>query len=162
SAARARASRRWSSTSARSATASPSCARSSSGSRKSSRRVAPSARAPAASLDTTVRAIHPETKPRLLVSDTVGFITKLPHDLVASFRSTLDEALEAGLLLYVADASDPTFRAQLDVTRTVLKEIGAGGSESALILNKADRVAQTEREELLQEFPAALLVSAKD
>ena len=63
-----------------------------------------------ATLDTTVRALQPETQPRVLVSDTVGFIKKLPHDLVASFRSTLDEALEASLLLYVVDASDPTFR----------------------------------------------------
>ena len=60
-----------------------------------------------ATLDTTVRALQPETKPRILVSDTVGFIQKLPHDLVASFWSTLDEALEASLLLYVVDASDP-------------------------------------------------------
>ena len=64
-----------------------------------------------ATLDTTVRALQPETKPRVLVSDTVGFIKKLPHDLVASFRSTLDEALEASLLLYVVDASDPTHEA---------------------------------------------------
>src|SRR5512143_2207582 len=54
-----------------------------------------------ATLDTTVRALHPETKPRILVSATVGFIKKLPHDLVASFRSTLDEAREASLLLHV-------------------------------------------------------------
>ena len=78
-----------------------------------------------ATLDTTVRALHPETRPRILVSDTVGFIKKLPHDLVASFRSTLDEALEASLLLYVVDASDPTSEAQLEVTRDVLREIGA-------------------------------------
>ena len=68
-----------------------------------------------ATLDTTVRALYPDTRPRILVSDTVGFIKKLPHDLVASFRSTLDEALEASLLLYVVDASDPTHQAQLDV-----------------------------------------------
>ena len=60
-----------------------------------------------ATLDTTVRALQPETKPRILVSDTVGFIKKLPHDLVASFRSTLDEAREASLLLHVVDAADP-------------------------------------------------------
>ncbi len=63
-----------------------------------------------ATLDTTVRALQPETKPRILVSDTVGFIKKLPHDLVASFRSTLDEAREAALLLYVVDAADPPSR----------------------------------------------------
>ena len=60
-----------------------------------------------ATLDTTVRALHPEAKPRILVSDTVGFIKKLPHDLVASFRSTLDEALEASLLLHIVDALGP-------------------------------------------------------
>jgi uncharacterized membrane protein YfcA len=65
--------------------------------------------------------LHPPPRRAVLVSDTVGFIKKLPHDLVASFRSTLDEAREASLLLFVADASDPTFRAQLEVTlRTVL------------------------------------------
>ena len=58
-----------------------------------------------ATLDTTVRALQPQTKPRILVSDTVGFIKQLPHDLVASFRSTLAEALEASLLLFVVDAS---------------------------------------------------------
>jgi GTPase len=78
-----------------------------------------------ATLDTTVRALKPETKPRVLVSDTVGFIKKLPHDLVASFRSTLAEALETSLLLFVVDASDPTYESQLEVSRNVLREIGA-------------------------------------
>src|SRR5229473_2792708 len=115
-----------------------------------------------ATLDTTVRALWPESRPRILVSDTVGFIKKLPHDLVASFRSTLDEALEASLLLHIVDAADPVFRAQMQVTREVLDEIGAGDVPWILVLNKIDKVAQTEREELLKEFPAALLVSAKD
>jgi GTP-binding protein HflX len=115
-----------------------------------------------ATLDTTVRALWPESRPRILVSDTVGFIKKLPHDLVASFRSTLDEALEASLLLHIVDAADPVFRAQAQVTREVLEEIGAGDVPWLLVLNKIDKVAQTEREELLKEFPAALLVSAKD
>jgi GTP-binding protein HflX len=115
-----------------------------------------------ATLDTTVRALWPESRPRILVSDTVGFIKKLPHDLVASFRSTLDEALEASLLLQVVDAADPVFRAQMQVTRKVLDEIGAGDVPWILVLNKIDKVDQIEREELLKEFPAALLVSAKD
>ncbi|HMI93884.1 MAG TPA: GTPase HflX, partial [Polyangiales bacterium] len=89
-----------------------------------------------ATLDTTVRVLKPETKPRILVTDTVGFIKKLPHDLVASFRSTLDEALEASLLLYVVDAADPTFRKQLEVTHAVLAEIGAQEVPSKLLLNK--------------------------
>lgn len=115
-----------------------------------------------ATLDTTVRAMHPEARPRILISDTVGFIKKLPHDLVASFRSTLDEALEASLLLYVADASDPTFRSQLEVTRTVLSEIGASSVPSKLLLNKVDRLDENAREELRLEFPDAMLLSAKD
>ena len=66
-----------------------------------------------ATLDTTVRTLHPESVPRVLVSDTVGFIKNLPHGLVASFKSTLDEALDASLLLHVIDASDPGFERQL-------------------------------------------------
>jgi GTP-binding protein HflX len=115
-----------------------------------------------ATLDTTVRALWPESRPRILVSDTVGFIKKLPHDLVASFRSTLDEALEASLLLHIVDAADPVFRAQMQVTREVLDEIDAGDVPWVLVLNKIDKVAQTDREQLSKEFPAALLVSAKD
>jgi len=114
-----------------------------------------------ATLDTTVRALHPEVRPRVLVSDTVGFIKKLPHDLVASFRSTLDEALEASLLLYVADASDPTFRAQLEVTRAVLAEIGATSVPSRLLLNKVDRLDDEARAALSLELPDAVLLSAK-
>ena len=115
-----------------------------------------------ATLDTTVRALWPESQPRILVSDTVGFIKKLPHDLVASFRSTLDEALEASMLLQVVDAADPVFRAQMQVTREVLDEIGAGDVPWILVLNKIDKVSPLEREKLSQEFPAARLVSAKD
>jgi GTP-binding protein HflX len=116
-----------------------------------------------ATLDTTVRALQPETKPRVLVSDTVGFIKKLPHDLVASFRSTLAEALEASLLLYVVDASDPAHESQLDVTRDVLREIGADAVPSLLLLNKADRLDMAARESLRREHGAeVMLVSAHD
>jgi GTPase len=113
-----------------------------------------------ATLDTTVRALQPETKPRVLVSDTVGFIKKLPHDLVASFRSTLDEALEASLLLYVVDASDPTREAQLQVTRDVLHEIGADAVPAKLLFNKADRLDAAEKTRLAHDYPDALLLSA--
>jgi GTP-binding protein HflX len=115
-----------------------------------------------ATLDTTVRALKPETEPRILVSDTVGFIKKLPHQLVASFRSTLDEALEASLILYLADAADPTFRSQLEVTRHVLGEIGAGDVPSMLVLNKRDKLSEAELAALSREFPHALVVSARD
>lgn len=113
-----------------------------------------------ATLDTTVRTLQPETRPRVLVSDTVGFIKQLPHDLVASFRSTLAEALEASLLLYVVDASDPTYEAQLEVSRSVLREIGADAVPSRLVLNKLDRVTPTARATLLAKHPDAILLSA--
>jgi GTPase len=114
-----------------------------------------------ATLDTTVRALQPEAKPRVLVSDTVGFIKKLPHDLVASFRSTLAEALEASLLLFVVDASDPTYESQLEVSREVLREIGADAVPSRLLLNKIDRVNEADRASLREKHPDAILLSAK-
>ncbi|MCC6621976.1 MAG: GTPase HflX [Deltaproteobacteria bacterium] len=115
-----------------------------------------------ATLGTTVRALWPEVTPRILVSDTVGFIKKLPHDLVASFRSTLDEALEASLLLYVVDASDASFRSQLAVTHAVLGEIGADQVPSRIVLNKIDRVPEDERAALALAYPDALILSAHD
>jgi GTPase len=114
-----------------------------------------------ATLDTTVRALQPETRPRVLVSDTVGFIKKLPHDLVASFRSTLAEALEASLLLFVVDASDPTYESQLEVSRDVLREIGAEGVPSYLLLNKIDHVGEADRAALREKHPEAIQLSAE-
>jgi len=113
-----------------------------------------------ATLDTTVRTLQPETRPNVLISDTVGFIKQLPHDLVASFRSTLAEALEASLLLFVVDASDPTWEAQLEVSRSVLREIGADTVPSRLVLNKLDRVDAAGRAALLAKYPEAILLSA--
>jgi len=115
-----------------------------------------------ATLDTTVRALFPSTQPRILVSDTVGFIKKLPHDLVASFHSTLAEAHDASLLLYVVDASDPSFRTQLDVVHEVLEEVGVEDSKKLLILNKSDKLSQEEQQGLLQEFPDAMMTSARN
>jgi len=115
-----------------------------------------------ATLDTTVRPLWPESVPRVLVSDTVGFIKKLPHDLVASFRSTLDEAREASLLLHIVDASDAAWRAQHEVTRAVLAEIEAGDIDTVLVLNKCDQVDAATQEMLALEFPDAVRMSAKD
>jgi GTP-binding protein HflX len=98
----------------------------------------------------------------VLVSDTVGFIKKLPHDLVASFRSTLDEAREAALLLHVIDGSDPDAASQLRVTREVLAEIGAGDIPTRVVINKRDRMSDDAREEALRAHPEALFVSARD
>jgi GTP-binding protein HflX len=114
-----------------------------------------------ATLDTTVRALQPATTPRVLVSDTVGFIKKLPHDLVASFRSTLAEALEASLLLFVVDASDPAYESQLEVSRNVLHEIGADAVPSRLLLNKIDRLSEADRVALRDKHPDAMQLSAR-
>ena len=119
-----------------------------------------------ATLDTTVRALHPETVPRVLVSDTVGFIKNLPHGLVASFKSTLDEALDASLLLHVIDASDAGFERQLEVTDKVLEEIGADVLPRIRVFNKIDHVgdlaAQAECEAALRaQYPDCVVMSAR-
>ena len=119
-----------------------------------------------ATLDTTVRALHPESVPRVLVSDTVGFIKNLPHGLVASFKSTLDEALDASLLLHVIDASDPGFERQLEVTDKVLKEIGADVVPRIRVFNKIDHVgdetAQAEcAADLRTRYPDCVVMSAR-
>jgi len=95
-----------------------------------------------ATLDSTVRIIDPKTRPPILLSDTVGFIDKLPHGLVASFRSTLQEVLEADVLLHVVDMSSPYFLEQMEVTKNVLEEIGAGTKPTFLVFNKADLVKE--------------------
>lgn len=119
-----------------------------------------------ATLDTTVRALYPESLPRVLVSDTVGFIKNLPHGLVASFKSTLDEALDASLLLHVIDASDPGYIRQLEVTDEVLEEIDANAVPRIRIFNKIDYVgdaeAQAEHEAaLLIKYPDCIVMSAR-
>ncbi|HEV8110124.1 MAG TPA: GTPase HflX [Burkholderiales bacterium] len=119
-----------------------------------------------ATLDTTVRALHPEGVPRVLVSDTVGFIKNLPHALVVSFKSTLDEALEASLLAHVVDASDPGFERQLAVTAEVLEEIGAKEVPRLLVFNKIDRAgdpaAQVTLEASLRaRYPGCIVMSAR-
>ena len=112
-----------------------------------------------ATLDTTVRALHPEAVPRVLVSDTVGFIKNLPHGLVASFKSTLDESLEASLLAHVVDASDPGFERQLAVTEEVLDEIGAKDVPRLLVFNKIDRGG--EESMLRAKYPGCIVMSAR-
>jgi len=119
-----------------------------------------------ATLDTTVRALHPESVPRVLVSDTVGFIKNLPHALVASFKSTLDEALEASLLAHVVDASDPGFERQLAVTGDVLEEIGAKDVPRLLVFNKIDRAGDAAGQEALEaslraRYPGCIVMSAR-
>ena len=120
-----------------------------------------------ATLDTTVRALVPEGVPRVLVSDTVGFIKNLPHDLVASFKSTLEEAAEASLLLHVIDASDPGFERQIEVTEKVLVEIDADKVPRLRVFNKIDRVGDAKAQvkfskALRAQFPKCMVMSAVD
>ena len=93
-----------------------------------------------ATLETTVRKITPLGKSPFYLSDTVGFIDKLPHNLVDAFRSTLEEACEADLLLQVVDVSDPYYKDQMRVTNETLAELGAGHIPQIIVYNKADKV----------------------
>ena len=99
-----------------------------------------------ATLDTTVRKAVFDNLP-LLLSDTVGFIRKLPHQLVESFKSTLDEVREADLLLHVVDISHPNFEEQIDVVKQTLQEIGAGDKPVFLIFNKIDAYTFVRKDE---------------
>jgi GTP-binding protein HflX len=97
-----------------------------------------------ATLDTTVRKVVVENLPFLL-ADTVGFIRKLPTDLVESFKSTLDEVREADLLLHVVDISHPDFEEQIDVVNETLKDLGVSDKPSMIIFNKIDNYKWVER-----------------
>lgn len=117
-----------------------------------------------ATLGTTVRALEPPTTPPILISDTVGFIKNLPHEFVASFQSTLDEALDAQMIVNVVDASDPEWPQHLRVTRETLHSIGADGDElsTQLVFNKVDAIDDETKDRLAREFPAAIQMSALD
>ena len=112
-------------------------------------------------LDPTTRAVEDHGY-RVLLSDTVGFIRDLPHQLVEAFRSTLTEVQDADLILHIADASEPEHRrvAHALAVEDVLEEIGAGAIPRVLVLNKVDRIDPHERQALMARHPDALLVSA--
>lgn len=98
-----------------------------------------------ATLDTTVRKVIIDNLPFLL-ADTVGFIRKLPHDLVDSFKSTLDEVREADLLVHVVDVSHPDFMEQIDVVNSTLADLGCSEKPQLLVFNKMDAYTWTEKE----------------
>ena len=99
-----------------------------------------------ATLDTTVRKVVFDNLP-FLMSDTVGFIRKLPTELIESFKSTLDEVREADLLIHVVDISHPQFEEQIDVVKQTLQDIGAGNKPTYLVFNKVDAYTYTKKEE---------------
>ncbi len=113
-----------------------------------------------ATLDSTVRAVDVEGR-TLLLSDTVGFIRKLPTRLVASFKSTLDEVTEADIILHVVDIAHPQFREQIEVVRETLKDLGADDKPTVMVFNKIDRLeAPGTMAGLKGQYPLSVFLSA--
>ncbi|MTI86844.1 MAG: GTPase HflX [Balneolaceae bacterium] len=113
-----------------------------------------------ATLDSTVRR-HELENHDVLLSDTVGFIRKLPHNLVESFKSTLDEVAEADILLHVVDGSSPMTDEYIEVVETTLEEIGATNKRTILVVNKVDKMKAEKITEMKRDFPKAVFVSAE-
>jgi GTP-binding protein HflX len=111
-------------------------------------------------LDPLVRKVRLPDRRELLVSDTVGFIERLPHSLVAAFRATLEEVAAADLLLHVVDASNPERERQMAAVRQVLADVGAARVPVLDVFNKGDRLDAAERARLAALYPGALCVSA--
>lgn len=115
-----------------------------------------------ATLDTTVRSLEVNSHHEILLSDSVGFIRKLPHQLVASFKSTLKEAVDADLLMIVLDAASPMVDEHLRTVREVLKSIGAHHKDSLLVLNKIDILSPEMLGGLKSRFLDAVFISAQN
>ena len=115
-----------------------------------------------ATLDTQTKKWTPVSGVEILLSDTVGFVRKLPHQLVASFKATLEEAVYADLLLHIIDAANPEAMKQIESVEKVLAEIGCGEKPTLKIFNKVDAVKKISELETLQTlFPDAICISAK-
>jgi GTP-binding protein HflX len=113
-----------------------------------------------ATLDTTTRRMELPDGQDILLTDTVGFVRRLPHDLVQSFRATLEEAIHADLLIHVLDAAHPRVHEFYNTTTAVMKELGAGDKKVLLVLNKMDLVTEDSlRAELKLAYPDAVPIS---
>jgi GTP-binding protein HflX len=112
-----------------------------------------------ATLDSTVRR-HQLRTHEILLSDTVGFIRKLPHHLVQSFKSTLDEVREADLLIHLVDGSSTMVHEYIEVVQQTLKELKSNNKQTLLVFNKVDRMDDEQHEMLRGEYPNALYISA--
>jgi GTPase len=113
-----------------------------------------------ATVDPTTRRLELPGGERVLLTDTVGFVRKLPHQLVQAFRSTLDEVAEADLLIHVVDASTPDPAGHMDAVHKVLREIGADDVPELLVFNKADQADLDDARRLVDRNPGSVLVSA--
>ncbi len=115
-----------------------------------------------ATLDPTTRRLRLPTNQNVLLSDTVGFIRKLPHRLVEAFKATLEEVVEADLLLHVVDISHPQAEEQIQAVHSVLDEIGAAGKPTLVVFNKIDQApAAATVEKFLRRFPHSVAISAQ-
>jgi GTP-binding protein HflX len=117
-----------------------------------------------ATLDSTYRMLNPDTKPPMIMIDTVGFISNLPNTLIDGFKTTLESALEADLLVIVCDISDPHFEKQLQVTEDVLKELKVYDKEKIIVFNKKDLFQEDDLKLklILRKYPNSFLVSSFD
>ena len=111
-------------------------------------------------LDPLVRQVSLPDKRRLLLSDTVGFIERLPHTLVAAFRATLEQVAEADLVLHVIDAASPERDRHIEAVRRVLQEVGAANVQTVDVFNKCDLIESGEAQRLRRVHPDALCISA--
>jgi len=114
-----------------------------------------------ATLDPTTRRLRLPTNQNVLLTDTVGFIRKLPHGLVEAFKATLEEVVEADLLLHVVDVSHPNAQDHISAVNAVLEEIGAGGKSTLMVLNKTDLIPEAYLEGIRGRHEKAVTISAK-
>ncbi|MBC76284.1 MAG: GTPase HflX [Halobacteriovoraceae bacterium] len=116
-----------------------------------------------ATLDSTYRTLNPDTKPPMILIDTVGFIQNLPSTLVQGFKTTLESAMEADLLIIVCDLSDPNYKKHLKVTEETLSELNLEGKDQIIVFTKKDKVKDPFLPKIaLRNFKASFLVSAFD
>jgi GTP-binding protein HflX len=116
-----------------------------------------------ATLDSTFRTLNPDSKPPMIMIDTVGFISNLPNTLIQGFKTTLESAMEADLLLIVCDISDPNYAKHLRVTQEVLKELKIEEKQQIVVFNKKDLLNDPVRARIImRNFPNSFLVSSYD
>ena len=113
-----------------------------------------------ATLDSTYRMLNPDTQPPMILIDTVGFISNLPNNLIEGFKTTLESAIEADLLVIICDISDPHYKLHLEVTQKVLKELGVQDKDQMIVFNKKDLHADPVGQKIiLRATPNSFLVS---
>jgi GTPase len=115
-----------------------------------------------ATLDPTTRSFVLPNKQRVLLTDTVGFLRKLPHTLIESFKATLEEVSEADLLIHIVDLSHPRVDEQMEAVDAVIKELDAFGKQTLIVFNKIDNLENRDlAETYVERFPASVAISAR-